>query len=302
MPRNWEAWFQTAAQPASATEEEERDRTVARIGDAIDASTDIPNGSVSVFVKGSYKTNTNVRRDSDVDVCVEWQSAFHVHTWGETTGLGPTDLNYTPATPDQTIEPDEFRRRVEQALIRSLGAAAVDTAGDKAIDVAAGSTTLEADVIPCQLMRRYDTRETYVEGQRIFPKSGGHIDNYPQQNYDNGVAKNGATNGRYKKIVRCFKKLETEMFEEGRIPRDYPGYLIECLLYNVPNSSLEGTSLSSGVIGALRWLLEATNTQERGDDLKEVNELLMLFRGRADRSVANANAFVTAVIDRLVED
>ena len=33
-----------------------------------------------VYVKGSYKNNTNVRSDADVDVCVEWTDFFYVGT------------------------------------------------------------------------------------------------------------------------------------------------------------------------------------------------------------------------------
>ncbi len=38
---------------------------------------DLP-GSVRVYVKGSYANNTNVRRDSDVDIAVEWTATIEV--------------------------------------------------------------------------------------------------------------------------------------------------------------------------------------------------------------------------------
>jgi hypothetical protein len=44
MARDWESWFQTAAQPASVTEEAKRDRTEERIRKAIPASPEIPTG------------------------------------------------------------------------------------------------------------------------------------------------------------------------------------------------------------------------------------------------------------------
>ena len=300
MARDWESWFQTAAQPASATEEAKRDRTEERVREAIRASSEIPS-SVKIYVKGSYKTNTNVRQDADVDVCVEWQDCFHVMTWGETEGMGPTELNYTLASEWQKITPQEFRARVERALIVHFGSSSVDTSGDKAIAVAAGSNTLDADVIPCFALRRYDTPTNHVVGQRLFPKKGGMIDNYPQQNYDNGVTKNQNTGLRYKKIVRCLKKLETEMYEEGRIARDYPGYLIECLVYNVSDNLFQEPTLSADIKATLTWIWGETESQEKADKLKEVNELLMLFRGRADRSVANAHHFVEAAWSRIHE-
>jgi hypothetical protein len=298
MPRDWESWLQSAAQPASATEEAKRDRTEQRVREAIRASSEIPS-SVKIYVKGSYKTNTNVRQDADVDVCVEWQDFYYVDTWGETKGMGPAELNYTPATESDKITPAVFRARVERALDKHFGSSAVDKTGDKAIDVSAGPNTLDADVIPCFVVHRYDTPTFYVVGQRLFPKKGGMIDNFPQQNYDNGVAKNSQTSQRYKRIVRGLKKLETELYDEGRIPRDYPGYLIECLVYNAPNSKFGHHRLYDDMQAVLDWLWDATNTQADADELQEVNQLLMLFRGRADRSVSNAHAFIDTAWRRI---
>jgi hypothetical protein len=299
MARDWESWFQTAAQPASPTEEAKRDRTEQRIREAIHASPEIPNSSIRIYVKGSYKTGTNVRQDADVDVCVEWQDFFYVDTWGETTGMGPSELNYTPAEPSSLVEPADFRARIERALVARFGPSAVDMAGAKAIDVAAGTDTLDADAIPSFRIKRYDTTLDAHEGQRIFPKSGGAIDNFPQQNYDNGVTKNKNTALRYKKIVRCLKKLENELYEDGGIPREYPGYLIECLAYNVPDTLFRGATLTADVNAALVWIWDATETQEKANELLEVNRLLRLFRGRPDRIVANAHRFAGAAWVRI---
>jgi hypothetical protein len=120
------------------------------------------------------------------------------------------------------------------------------------------------------------------------------IDNFPQQNYDNGVTKNSQTGQRYKRIVRCVKKLETEMYEEARIPRDYPGYLIECLAYNAPDVVFGAPTLTADVKAVLAWIWGETESQPKADKLEEINKLLMLFRGRRDRSVANAHNFVEA--------
>ncbi len=48
MARDWESWFQVAAQPASKSEEEKRDRTEERIREAIHTSSEIPNSSVHI--------------------------------------------------------------------------------------------------------------------------------------------------------------------------------------------------------------------------------------------------------------
>jgi tRNA nucleotidyltransferase (CCA-adding enzyme) len=72
MARDWETWLHNSIGPASDTEEQDRDRTERRIRDAILAEGRLA-GKVRVFVKGSYANGTNVRRDSDVDVAVEWK-------------------------------------------------------------------------------------------------------------------------------------------------------------------------------------------------------------------------------------
>jgi hypothetical protein len=123
MPRVWESWLQTAARPASATEEAERDRTVARVQRAIANSAEINSTDVRVYVKGSYASNTNVRRDSDVDVAVEWTRWFYVSTIEATRGMTPEEL-YNPISVGPT--PHEFRGQVARAMFATFGAAAVD--------------------------------------------------------------------------------------------------------------------------------------------------------------------------------
>ncbi len=136
MARDWESWLKQAARPASETEQQERDRTEARIKTAIASSDELPS-SVRVYAKGSYANNTNVRRDADVDVAVEWTQEFKVMTWGETEAMTPEQLGYTPVA--QMISPYEFRAQIERALIVSFGSA-VDTSGDKAIGRSTGSS------------------------------------------------------------------------------------------------------------------------------------------------------------------
>lgn len=129
--------------------------------------------------------------------------------------MGPAELKYTPANESNKISPAELRARVERALVAQFGSSAVDRTGDKALDVAAGPDTLDADVIPCFVVHRYDKPTYYVVGQRLFPKKGGMIDNFPQQNYDNGVTKNTQTSQRYQRVVRCLKKLRLVLSRLG---------------------------------------------------------------------------------------
>jgi hypothetical protein len=296
VARDWEAWLATASGPASATEEEERDRTEARIRDAIRRATDLPS-SIRVYAKGSYANNTNVRRDADVDVAVEWTETAKVMTWGDTAGMTPVQLGYTPVT--ESMTPHDFRHRVELAVTNSFGSGKVDTSPDKHIDVAAGTSTLDADVVPCFQMYRYDRPGYYVVGQRIYPKSGGYVDNYPKQNYDNGVSKNNATRRRYKEIVRCVKRLVRELYDDRIIPRDYPGYLLECMVYNVPNDRFAHSRRYDDLQAVFRYLWQGLNDEDVYEKWHEPSELLMLFRGRPDRIPRNAHNVIDRAWDRI---
>jgi hypothetical protein len=295
MARDWEAWLETASGPASPTEEEERDRTEKRIRDAIRAADDLPS-SVRVYAKGSYANGTSVRRDADVDVAVEWTETAKVKKWGKTAGLSAAEVGYSPITPPITTE--EFRRRVERAMMRAFETK-VDTSPDKHIGVAAGSRTLDADVVPCFELHRYDRPGYYVVGHRIFPKSGGYVDNYPKQNYDNGVEKNSQTPRRYKETVRCVKRLVGELHDEGILARDYPGYLIECLIYNVPNGRFGHARRYDDMQAVFRYLWNGLKDADVYMTWHEPSELKWLFRGRSDRIPGNAFNVIDKAWDRI---
>jgi len=76
MPRDWEDTFRRWSGPSSDTEEEKRDRAERLIGDGIRESDTLAIHEIRVFTQGSYKNNTNVRADSDVDICVCCTSVF----------------------------------------------------------------------------------------------------------------------------------------------------------------------------------------------------------------------------------
>jgi hypothetical protein len=284
MHRNWEQWLATAAGPASATEEQERDRTEQTIRDAIRAAPDIPH-SVSVYAKGSYANGTNVRRDADVDVAVEWTNVGYVDRASQAIGRSPAELGYTPM--DFDITPPEFRQRVERAVSNAfLG---VDTTPDKHIGVPAGSGHLEADVVPCFTLYRYDEPGTPHQGHRIFSESGGYVDNFPAQHNSNGNWKNEQTRRRYKELVRCAKRLIGELFDDRLIPRDYPGYLIESLVYNVlPNTQLGNWTRYQDLQNILNFLWYGLRDPNVYNSWTEPSELIYLFQGHSNRSPSNA--------------
>jgi predicted nucleotidyltransferase len=179
VARDWNQWLRNSSGPASNDEEAKRDRTEKRIKDAI-AGSDIAS-SVRVYAKGSYANRTNVRLDSDVDICVEWNDTFAVRRFGNAKDATAAQLGYTPAT--TSFDPAAFRERVRKLLVAGLGVSNVNDSGNKSIFVVAGPSTLDADVVPCREMRRYDRiGATPHVGSRLYPKRGGEVDNWPSSN------------------------------------------------------------------------------------------------------------------------
>jgi len=200
MSRDWEAQFREWAKPPGKTEQDRCDNAVTAIRNAIKASDKLRARGVSVFAQGSYRNNTNVRRDSDVDVGILWTDTFFYDlpegTTPETFSIIPAKYHY-----------EQFKDEVEEALVGYFGRAAVKR-GNKAFDVHETSYHVEADVAAFFEHRRYLSDGTYLKGVELSTdKENRRIINWPEQHYQNGVRKNDATGRRFKAIVRVLNRL-----------------------------------------------------------------------------------------------
>jgi hypothetical protein len=90
------------------------------------------------------------------------------------------------------------------------------------------------------------------------------------------------------------KRLEGELYREGAIPRDYPGYLIESLVYNVPDSFFGHDRRYDDMREVLAFLWNGLKDESVSRDWTEPSALLWLFRLRPDRIPANALRLVQA--------
>ena len=295
MATDWEDTFRRWSGPASDTEDEKRDRTERAVREAIRDSSELSGRSVRVFAKGSYKNNTNVRLDSDVDVAVEFQDVMYHDATDAAAGMSQADLGLTPYS--GSYPPERFKDDVERALVDKFGASAVDR-GNKAIHVRENRSSLSADVVPCFTYRRYYSPghgygPLYHEGIQIHPDSGARIENWPEQSYERGVTKNEATSRRYKRIVRILKRLENDMLDKG-VNAEVPSFLLECLVYNVPNEGFWNDSYQANVRYALIHLYNGTLEGGGADEWVEVNGLKWLFRPTQRWSKAEARTFLSS--------
>ena len=93
----------------------------------------------------------------------------------------------------------------------------------------------------------------------VADDTGRRITNFPQRQYDNGVAKNDATARHFKRAVRIVKKLSHEMEDAGvASARPMASFLIESLIWNAPDHLFGPPSLRDMAQGVIAHLWEYT--------------------------------------------
>ncbi|MGX9355023.1 nucleotidyltransferase domain-containing protein [Roseobacteraceae bacterium S113] len=253
------------AKPPSEAQEERCSNAESMIRNAIKASPKLAGRNIKVFSQGSYANNTNTARLSDVDVGVVCSdSLFSSYPAGMSRGdFGLSAADYLFST---------FKNEVGQALIDYFRDGTV-TRGNKAFDIKATSYHVEADVAPFFEHRRYSSSGSYIEGAELrTDNESRRVINWPDQHKENGVAKNNATGRRYKRMVRIVKSIN------DLTSAPVPGFLLECLLWNVPNQNLTHATYEQSLRATLIFLHDHLD-QEASDEWGEVSELKYLFRG-----------------------
>ncbi len=219
----------------------------------------IGNGSVKVYLQGSYKNDTNIRSDSDVDVVVEL-----ITTFGHNAHELPSDQKDThdQSYSNATYDWHDLREDVIDALVKYYGAENVDTSGNKSIKLLPASGRLKADIVPVIKYRKYDyfygrNAHSAEEGVKFYHRlTNKAIINYPEHHYQNGVDKNSntRTGGHFKPIVRIFKNMRNHLIDNKKLTREIaPSYFLQSLIYNVPDKYFEG-DYNTAVLATLRYL------------------------------------------------
>lgn len=291
MPRDWEAQFREWAKPPGKTEEDRCDNATSAIRNAVKASDKLCARSLSIFAQGSYRNNTNVRKDSDVDIGILCTDTFFHAPLPE--GWTQEKLGFS----DATYHYDQYKNEIEEALANYFGRSAVKR-GNKAFDIHETSYHVEADVAVFFEHRRYQADGSYIEGVELrTDKKNRRVINWPEQHYENGVSKNKSTGTRFKSIVRVLKALSNEMTEQGVGAADVPGFLIECLVWNVPNSDFQNSTHRADVRAALAFLFNNTRSHEDYKEWREVSDLIYLFHSGQKWTWQQAHAFTSAAWD-----
>lgn len=291
MARDWGTQFRYWAKPPGKTEQDRCDNATSAIRNAIKASDKLHARGVSIFAQGSYRNNTNVRKDSDVDIGILCTDIFFHDPLPK--GWTQEKLGFS----DATYHYDQYKNEIEEALVNHFGRSAVKC-GNKAFDVHETSYHVEADVAAFFEHRRYQADGTYFEGVELRTDRENHrVINWPEQHYENGVSKNKVTGTRFKSIVRVLKALSNEMTGQGIGAADVPGFLIECLVWNVPNSEFQNSTYRADVRAALAFLFNNTRSHEDCKQWGEVSDLIYLFHSGQKWTWQQVHTFTSAAWD-----
>ena len=197
---DWEETFTSWAKGPGTTEQSKCENAETAIRKAIAADAKLSKVDISIFAQGSYRNRTNVKQDSDVDICVRLNSTFFPDY-----PAGKTRVDFGNLAGSITFA--EYKELLHAALVAYFGKLAVSR-GSKAFDIHANTYRVDADVVATFEHRRYSGQQCadgtyhYLSGIGFETDAGKRILNWPEQAYDNGVAKHESTGRRYKKVIR----------------------------------------------------------------------------------------------------
>lgn len=268
-----ESQLESFSKPISDSENQRCENMINMVKDAIRSyynSTGDYKMSLSnfeIFLQGSYANNTNVKQNSDVDICVMYKNVFRYHM--------PDGYSLDSKYSDSSLSYMELRNTIKKALIKKFG---IDRVIDKnkAIRVLSNTYTTDADVVVAFQYRYYTDQSNYKEGISYTALDGTNVVNYPKIHISNGNNKNVSTNHMYKKMVRIIKKIMYDMQEDNiKESKEIKGFVLECMVYNIPNNEIYqyiDTKYSTNLSNMISIFINKSMKY-----WKEVNEIKYIF-------------------------
>lgn len=216
------------------------------------------NRDADTFLQGSYKNETNIHADSDVDIVLRTKAVYY----SDTSNLQPEEKSrFDKGFSRATYQLSDFKNEVVAWLRQHYGNSVV--VGKKAITIRGnGTSRRDADVLVCAEFRRYhsypnDYNPGYIEGICFFLPGDVRIENFPEQHHDNATTKHQGTHNLFKPTARVYKNLRNKLIHEGRLADGVaPSYFLEGMLYNVPADRFGGTH-TANFVDTLNWIIDA---------------------------------------------
>jgi hypothetical protein len=252
------------------------------------------NREADSFLQGSYKNDTNVHGDSDVDIVLRTKAVYY----SDTGRLKPDEkAKFDKGWSRATYQLSDFKNEVVDWLRQHYGSAVV--VGPKAITITGNGSRRDADVLVCAEFRRYysfqnEYNPNVAEGICFFLPDGTKIENFPEQHHDNCTSKHQGTHRLFKPTVRVYKNLRNKLIEDRLLADGVaPSYFLEGMLYNVPPDRFGGTH-SANFIDTLNWIIQADRSK-----FECANEqfYLLFENSPVTWTAAKCNTFLNAAIN-----
>lgn len=256
---------------------------------------------IEVFIQGSYANDTNVRQNSDIDICVMLKDTFRGNY---PQGKTKKDYGYV----DSTYTFEKYRSDVTEILVNNLGMDQINV-GSKAIRVKNNTYRNFADVIPCFEYRIHNNYEHIDSGVTFDSTENITYYNYPKQHTIAGKNKNNETNFWYKKIVRNIKSI-MYTYQDSSKHLNIKSFVLEGILFNIPNVYYKPEYLHNWEIsehqGPHTYVFErivklALQSLNSPLDLLEPNKIQKLFEGHPTRVPNHYKQFFEAILRDYLE-
>ena len=271
------------SKPVSTSEDQKCQNAITQITAELKAKF---GSKISIFLQGSYRNNTNVRLNSDVDIVMRYDDAFYPDLQRLSEAERTT---YNAKRTSAGYDFDELKADT-QAALKAVFTTDVERK-NKCIQVNGNTYRVTADVIPCFILKRFKTLQTIeAEGIKFYSDDKDGIISFPNQHYTNGTAKTEQTHRLYKRMVRILKTINNRLIDNETISdKLVSSFFIECLVYNLPN----GNFVSGNYTQTLRnVIVKIYEDMKSNADYTEVNQLLWLFSNKNPRTRQNAIDFM----------
>lgn len=273
----------TWSKPVSTSEDQKCQNAINQVTKVLKAKF---GNKISIFLQGSYRNNTNVRLNSDVDIVMRYDDSYYP----DLQRLSEVDkATYNAQRTFSGYNFNDLKADTQAAL--ELVFTTDVKRKNKCIQVNGNTYRITADVIPCFVLKRFKTLQTVeAEGIKFYSDDNDEIISFPNQHYSNGTVKTDQTFRLYKRMVRILKVINYRLIDDKTISdKLVSSFFIECLVYNVPNSNFISGNYTQTLKNVIVKIYEDMKINA---NYTEVNELLWLFSSKNPRTRQNALDFM----------
>ncbi len=288
MTKDWENIFNSWSHSPSKTEQERCERVIRAIRNAIDLSPKLKARQILVFPQGSSYNRVEIGVMLHEPLLPQYQ-----------VGKSNTDFGNV----DFECKFNQLKDELEEALASYFGRSVV-TRGNKAFEIKATASHVAVDVVLLFEFRHYLDNGGSLARVALIPDDTVRlIENFTEfllsswpttpRHYENGVSKNTATNRRFKGMARILKKLCNEMGDAGNVAAQaVPSYLLECLVWNAPNTCFNYHTWEDRVQSVMQFLWCNTMEHSLCSEWCEVDTIKYLFHGSQPWTRQQAHDFI----------